>query len=218
MLHEYLKHTHHLPKIDPSIAAIVLPLTSGHLHPPPPSSHLLSPFYCRKVWCALQNSSCNLSSACTGQFSSLQPCKACDKNSGCCVPCGGVKFVRDALIVVKACSDLVVCICCWVTATGCLSPPYAASSHHHHHPVGPYTCAVVLYHSVVVPLSVLNGNFLLTQRTASHSPSIQQFCRGPLKAEEKADWLESAGCCVKASMCVYACARMCLLLMSRERE
>lgn len=36
-----------------------------------------------------------------------------------------------------------------------------------------------------MPLSALNGNFLLTQHAASHSPSIQQFCRDPLKAGGK---------------------------------
>lgn len=102
--------------------------------------------------CDMQNSSCNLSSAFAGQSSSLQPCnKACDKYSGWCVPCSGVTFVWDALIGVKSCKSLAVCVSCWVTAVGCFSPPFPSSSHHHHHhPVGLYSCDVVLYHSVVV--------------------------------------------------------------------
>ena len=84
-------------------------------------------------------------------------------------------------------------------------PPHFTSSSYQHHPVGPYSCGVVLYHSVVVPLSASNGNFLLTQHTLSRRPSIQQFCRDPLKAEEKANWLGCAGRCVKLSVCVCVC-------------
>lgn len=121
-----IKHAHNLPRVRRQL--IVLPLQQHHylsllslpvfilIHLLPPARDLYCTFFVfytthsflqvatlelpTENCNTLRNSSCNFSSAFSGQFCSLRPC---DKNSGCCAPCSGVPLVRDALIWVKSC-------------------------------------------------------------------------------------------------------------------
>lgn len=76
---------------------------------------------------------------------------------------------------------------------GLQSDSWLSSSHLHRHlpcRVVQWWCCIISQRSSCMKLSMLNGNFLLSQRAASSSTSIQLSPSGPVKSQEKSGVIE----------------------------
>jgi len=169
-----IKSTNHLPRVQQQPGMLVLQLYSLHsdllLLLLSPRLNLLLFITQVSLSSALpqewyESPSCKFSTAFSGQLSLLQPySKTCDRNSGRCCACSGVKFaVGDRALRLTPLT---------------LSSRGVVQSWRRN----------LSQRSSSMNLYALDGNFLQTQQTASNNTSIQQFCREPLKAEEKAEW------------------------------